>query len=92
MVWERISPNYSNAWLEIGRNYSMTATPASGFMFTNWVVSTNWLGGTMTNKATVQFMMESNLTLQVNFVDVTRPTLTITAPTAGQHMTNALAK
>ena len=29
--------------------------------------------------------------MQANFADVTKPTLTITAPTAGQHMTNALA-
>ena len=86
-----ISPNYSNSWLEIGRNYSMTATPGSGFVVTNWTISTNWLGGVITNNATVQFMMASNLTLQVNFADVTKPTLTITAPTAGQHMTNALA-
>ena len=86
-----ISPNYSNAWLEIGRNYSTTATPGSGFVFTNWVISTNWLDGTMTNNTTVQFMMKSNLTLQVSFVDVTKPTLNITAPTSGQHMTNALA-
>jgi hypothetical protein len=86
-----ISPNYSNSWLEIGRNYSMTATPASGFVVTNWTISTNWLGGRVTNNATVQFMMTSNLTLQVNFADVTKPTLTITAPTAGQKMTNALA-
>jgi hypothetical protein len=86
-----ISPNYSNAWLEIGRNYSMTATPASGFIFTNWVVSTNGIGGTKTNGTTVQFMMASNLTLQVNFLDVTKPTLTLNSPTSGQHMTNALA-
>ena len=86
-----ISPNYSNSWLEIGRNYSMTATPATGFVVTNWTISTNWLGGRVTNNATVQFMMASNLTLQVNFADVTKPTLTITAPTAGQKMTNALA-
>jgi hypothetical protein len=86
-----ISPNYSNAWLEIGRNYSMTATQGSGFVFTNWTISTNWIGEMITNKATVQFMMESNLTLQVSFTDVTKPTLTITAPTAGQHLTNALA-
>ena len=86
-----ISPNYSNAWLEIGRNYSMAATPASGFNFTNWVISTDWLGGVKTNNAAVQFMMESNLTLQVSFVDVTKPTVTITVPTAGQKMTNALA-
>ncbi|MGB7746975.1 MAG: peptidylprolyl isomerase [Verrucomicrobiia bacterium] len=85
------SPNYSNAWLEIGRNYSITSAPASGFVFTNWLVSTNWLGGIKMSKTNLQFMMASNLTLQANFVDVTRPTNTITAPTAGQHMTNALA-
>jgi PKD repeat protein len=86
-----ISPNYSNAWLEIGRNYSITSSPASGFVFTNWVASTNWIGGTTTTKTNLTFMMASNLTLQVNFLDVTKPTLTITTPTAGQHMTNALA-
>ena len=86
-----LSPNYSNAWLEIGRNYSMTAKPASGFVFSNWTTSINWLGGVMTNKATVQFMMQSNLTLQVTFADVTKPTLTITAPANLQKMTNALA-
>jgi len=37
------------------------------------------------------FMMASNLTLQASFVETSRPTLTITAPTSGQHMTNALA-
>ena len=86
-----ISPNYSNAWLEIGRNYSITSTPASGFVFSNWVTSTNWIGGVTTTKTNLPFMMASNLTLQVTFLDVTKPTLSITAPTAGQHMTNALA-
>ncbi len=86
-----VSPNYSNAWLEIGRNYSITSAPASGFVFTNWVTATNWIGGVTTTKTNLQFMMASNLTLQVTFADVTKPTLAITAPTAGQHMTNALA-
>jgi hypothetical protein len=87
-----ISPNYSNAWLEIGRNYSTTATAATnGFVFTNWVTSTNWIGGATTTKTNLSFMMASNLTLQVNFADVVRPTNRITAPTSGQHMTNALA-
>ncbi|MGO8835946.1 MAG: beta strand repeat-containing protein [Limisphaerales bacterium] len=85
------SPNYSNAWLEIGRNYSITSAPASGFVFSNWVTSTNWIGGATTTKTNLLFMMASNLTLQATFADVTRPTLTITAPTAGQHMANALA-
>ena len=86
-----ILPNYSNAWPEVGRNYSITSSPASGFIFTNWTVSTNWIGGTVVTGTNLQFMMQSNLTLQANFVDVTRPTNTITAPTTGQHMTNALA-
>jgi hypothetical protein len=87
-----ISPtNYTNAWLEIGRNYSITSAPASGFVFTNWLVSTNWIGGATMSKTNLQFMMASNLTLQANFLDVARPTNRITAPTAGQHMTNALA-
>ena len=86
-----ISPNYSNAWLELGRNYSIKTTHASGFICTNWVISTNWLGGVTTNNSTVQFRMETNLTLQVNFADVTTPKLTIKTPTAGQHMSNALA-
>ena len=85
-----ISPNYSNAWLEIGRNYSITSAPASGFVFTNWLVSTNWIGGMAVTGTNLPFMMQSNLTLQANFLDVTKPTLTITVPTANQNMTNAL--
>ena len=36
-------------------------------------------------------MMASNLTLQANFAETNKPTLTITAPASGQHMTNAIA-
>jgi hypothetical protein len=86
-----VSPNYSNAWLEIGRNYSITSAPATGFVFTNWTVSTNWIGGATVTSTNLQFMMQSNLTLQASFVETSNPTLFITAPTAGQHMTNALA-
>jgi hypothetical protein len=86
-----ILPNYSNAWLEIGRNYSITSAPANGFAFTNWLLSTNWIGALSVIGTNLQFKMQSNLTLQANFLDVTKPTLTITAPTAGQKMTNALA-
>lgn len=86
-----ISPNYSNSWLEVGRKYSMTATPATGFIFTNWFVSTNWVAGVRTNNAVVQFIMASNLTLLVNFAETNKPTLAITSPVSGSHMTNALA-
>jgi hypothetical protein len=86
-----LSPNYSNAWLKIGQNYSITSAPASGFVFTNWTVSTNWIGGTTVTGTNLQFMMQSNLTLLASFVETNRPTLNITAPSSGQHMTNALA-
>ena len=86
-----ISPNYSNAWLEIGRNYSITSAPASGFVFTNWIISTNWIGGVTVTGTNLQFMMASNLTLQASFVETNKPTLTISTPTPGQHMTNAIA-
>ncbi len=86
-----ITPDLNNHLLPLGSNYSLTATPGSGFILSNWTISTNWAGGRVTNNATVQFMMTSNLTLLVNFLDVTRPTNTITSPINGRHMTNALA-
>jgi len=79
-----LTPNDSNVWLEVGRNYSLTAAPATCFVFTNWTVSTNWLGGTVTNKPVVQFMMASNLTLTANFAETTKPVVTITNLAANQ--------
>jgi hypothetical protein len=86
-----ISPNYSNAWLEVGRNYSVTATPGSGFKFMGWTIATNWVGSSTSTNKVLQFMMASNLTLRATFADTNKPTLTITAPAAGQKMTNAMA-
>ncbi len=88
-----ISPNYSNAVLQVGVNYSLTAAvvAGSGFAFTNWTGGTNLPLTVLTNGQVLQFQMVSNLVLQANFVDTNRPTLTITVPTQGQHMTNALA-
>jgi hypothetical protein len=78
-----ISPNYSNAWLNVGVNYSMTAAPAPGMIFTNWTATTN--NGTFAlygSKPTVQFMMASNLELQANFLDTIKPYLKITNATS----------
>lgn len=87
-----LSPNYSNAWLRIGENYNMTAVPQSGFVFTNWVVSTNFIEGMKTNSgASLEFMMASNLTLQANFAETVKPTLTISSPASGTRATNGLA-
>ena len=84
-----LSPNYSNALLQIGSGYSMKATAATGFAFTNWVVSSNWAGGVISNNATVSFIMRSNLTLQANFVDTKKPVISITNLVSGMQVSNA---
>ncbi|MCX6916672.1 MAG: Ig-like domain-containing protein, partial [Verrucomicrobia bacterium] len=85
-----LTPNYSNAVLEIGMSYSMKASGLNGHGFTNWVVSTNWVGGVTSNNGTLSFIMQSNLTLQASFVDTNRPVLAITAPTTNQRWSNAV--
>ncbi|HXC36503.1 MAG TPA: Ig-like domain-containing protein, partial [Candidatus Acidoferrales bacterium] len=80
-----ISPNYNNVPLQLGKNYSMTATGDSHFMLTNW--SSGLLGGgpltVYTNKATVIFAMQSNLVMQANFQDTLAPYLKVTNATQG---------
>ncbi len=79
-----VSPNYNGARLQIGKSYAMTAKAAPGFGFTGWT------GSLPTTNATLKFVMVSNLTFTASFVDVTRPTLSITAPTTGQRWSNAV--
>jgi hypothetical protein len=79
-----LAPNYSNAVLEIGKTYSITASPVLGFAFTNWT------GSLTTNAATLRFVMQSNLMFTANFVDVQKPTIVVTSPRAGQRWSNAV--
>ncbi len=79
-----VTPNLNGQFLQLGRNFSMTAKAAPGFAFTNWT------GSLATTNATLKFVMASNLTFRANFVDVARPALSITAPTAGQRWSNAV--
>ena len=83
--WGTLNPNYNGALLAINENYWMTANPESGFAFTNW---TDGAGNLLTNRATLQFTMVTNLTLNANFVDITTPTLSIVTPTSNQRWTN----
>jgi hypothetical protein len=69
-------------WLEVGKPYTATATPAVGFGLTNWS------GSIFTNRAQFTFIMESNFTLTANFVDVMKPTVTIVSPLANVRLTN----
>ena len=78
-----ISPYPNNAWLEIGRRYTNTAAAINGHKFLNWVIATNWIGGVTNTNASLAFLMQSNLTLTVNFADTNKPVLSITNLLAG---------
>ncbi|MGH8025072.1 MAG: InlB B-repeat-containing protein, partial [Limisphaerales bacterium] len=69
----------------------MTALPAGGFAFGNWTVSTNFMGGTATNKPTLRFMMATNLTLQASFAETAKPALRVLSPASGTREPGAVA-
>jgi len=77
-----VTPNLNGKLLEIGTAYKMAAKAAAGFGFTNWT------GSFTTNNPTLIFMMQSNLNFTANFVDVTKPLLTISTPKSGLHQSN----
>ncbi len=72
---------------EVGVTYTLTAAPAAGYGFTNW---TGDAVNNPTNKV-VTFIMTSNKTVTANFMDIAKPTVAISSPTAGQRVvTNGL--
>ncbi len=73
----------NGALLDIGKSYSITATASAGFKFSGWTGSTN------ATNATLHFLMASNLAFTADFLDVTKPTLSITTPANGVTVTNA---
>jgi len=62
-----LSPNLSNRVLVVNSPHSITATPSPGFVFSNWTHG-DPIDSIVTNRATLGFMMESNLVLTANFV------------------------
>src|SRR6185503_10044403 len=72
----------NGAFLEIGKVYTAMATPALGYVLTNWT------GSIFTNSSIFSFVMRSNLTLTANFVDVAKPLLTIVSPIPNARLTN----
>ena len=64
-----VSPNYHGRRLEIGRAYTMTAIPASGWL------SAGWTGAEETTAARLRFVHEENLMLTALFVPNPYPPL-----------------
>jgi len=85
-----ISPNLSNAVLEIGLSQTVKAAGVNGHQFRRWEVATNWLDPVVVTNATLSFVMQSNLTLTVVFADTNRPVVTVTNLVANQRTSNAV--
>jgi hypothetical protein len=75
-----LHPNYSNALLQIGATYALTAMPAakSGYTFANWTGGTTLPLTRLAGGATIRFTMVSNLVLQANFKGPNLPAIGIT--------------
>jgi uncharacterized repeat protein (TIGR03803 family) len=58
-----VSPIYNGQLLQIGTAYSVTAKPASGWLFADWSGTTNATG------TKLSFVMESNFVVVANFVE-----------------------
>ncbi len=78
-----VTPNYNNKPLEIGKSYSMTATPGRGFRFAGWT------GSQVAATPKLTFQMASNLTFTAQFVDTQRPALAILSPKANAKLSTA---
>jgi len=57
-----VTPDLNNTTLIIGKSYTVTATPATGYEFGGWT------GSIISSSQTLTFVMASNLVLQANFV------------------------
>ncbi len=85
-----ITPNDNNVSLEIGKNYKITAKGIDGFSLLDWTGGTNFPLSILTNKATVEFTMVTNLVLVANMVDTEKPYLKITNWTSKFVATNEM--
>jgi hypothetical protein len=57
-----VTPNLNGQALELGKMYTLTATPGTGHLFSNWIA------GVIASTPTLTFSMRSNLVLEANFV------------------------
>ena len=60
-----LTPNLHGKRLEVGQGYRLTAAPATGYLFSNWVSGT---GQVLGNKLVLDFLMQKQLSVQAQFV------------------------
>ncbi len=57
-----ITPDLTGMTLIVGQSYTVTAVPASGYVFSSWS------GSVVSTSSTLTFIMQSNTVIQANFV------------------------
>ena len=63
-----VTPNDNGKLLTIGTDYTLKATPANNYAFSNWVGGARLPYAVLSTRNSYTFTMESNLVLQANFV------------------------
>jgi len=63
-----VTPGGTNALLELGKTYTLLATPAYGSVFSNWLGGVSGPSVELGVQPRLTFTMDSNLVLQANFV------------------------
>jgi hypothetical protein len=62
------SPNYSNASLAVGSNYTLTANEPAGYLLESWMSGIGAVTGVVSRARSLGFTMETGLCLQANFI------------------------
>jgi hypothetical protein len=57
-----VSPNLNGQMLQIGKSYTVTATPGTGYVFSSWT------GAVTSSVPALTFLMQSNMVFQANFI------------------------
>ncbi|MFM1768496.1 MAG: hypothetical protein RJA22_1025, partial [Verrucomicrobiota bacterium] len=63
-----VLPHLNNLALEVGKGYSVQATPAAGYVFRHWRAGTFPEAAPISESPTLAFLMASNLNLEAVFV------------------------
>jgi uncharacterized protein (TIGR02145 family)/uncharacterized repeat protein (TIGR02543 family) len=85
-----VTPASSQSGIAAGTAVNITATPASGYTFVNWTVTSGTATFGNANNATTTVTLSTNATIRANFQQIPTYTLTLNRnPTAGGTVTPA---